>query len=473
MGGWSYFATALAGDGTETLVAVDLPLSDVTINLALSAPTSLEASIPVEVDLPEQLQGSRTVIYAVLDGAIRGAGLLYDVDEGDAELGLSCRGWTAELAGQPWSGPSRNYILGDPMQIARDFWDGVQSVDGGDLCLDVVTEGTNPIRLGRQPVDQWPRIHSGYPGNPLLPEGTKFVVWWMEGSTRHEQYGTATRTYSYPSKSKDPEVVKNVQLLIRDRKDGSVQEDDTNEGPTPGFDVLGVVDARTQKPTAGQDGVELEPWPLTWFDVPDLGQRWDDLAKDGQLDYVEEHWGDLSADAKPGDVVNIRHTLRVAHPSIGRRRDDLRFKVGENVHVVPSIERDGDYYANVIEVRGTGEGAKQKHGSWSTAAPGRRRRVKVIQEPSLTSDDQCARRARALAPAYADESDVTALTVANTPSAPLGSYGVGDLITVEGSGLGWSGDLLMTVRVLGIALTPATGDMAVLKVTRADKVADQ
>lgn len=461
--GWHYFATNLDGDGGEHLIATDLPLSGVQVTAKMSAANALTGSISVEVGRLKGVDFTlfepwRTCVYAELGGVIRGGGIVTQVDVDDAAVALTCGGFVGYATGMAYN-LDKWYAMADPFDIARDFWMDLQDRAHSDIGLNLVcSPDSTPVRLGRLPVEKWPQIHDGYPGNPLPPIGTRFVVWWTENGKRKERYGVATRTYG------KPQADGNIYYLLRQRSDGSVTEDDTGDGLPAGYDVLGKVDARTKKPTVDADGEELQPYRINYYDTLDMGQWWDSLAKDGGFDYYETA-------AWSGET--ITHTLHVGYPSVGRRRDDLRFEVGVNVLDVPTVDVDGDDYCDWVLVIGAGEGSAAVRGTAAVPSKGRLHRTKVVQDATIKTSTLAAKRAAQLASAYAGDQNVSEIKVTNHPFAPLGSYNVGDTIQLIGSGSGWSGGLFITLRVTAITFSPDSGDVATLSVARPDKVSSE
>lgn len=204
-----------------------------------------------------------------------------------------------------------------------------------------------------------------------------------------------------------------------------------------------------------------EPLRLEWFTDFDLGQRWDDLAQLGKFDYLVEHrW--------VGDT--IEHTLTVAYGGFGRRRDDLRFVVGENVAVVPVVEVRGADYSDHVIALGAGEGRTMIRGEWQSASQ-RLRRPLVVTDKTLrtkaAADRVAATRGSRVSPEL--RGDVRQLVVRSHPNAPIGSFRPGDSIRLIGAGRGWAGSLDLWVRILDLQFSPDNGETMTCTVTRTER----
>ncbi|NHN55767.1 hypothetical protein G9U51_08255 [Calidifontibacter sp. DB0510] len=473
MAGWRYFATRLNGDGTETYLAGDLPLKDVQISQVLSGVDNLDATVPVEHD---RLRAAgvdygifvpwSTAVYAELDGVIRAGGIVVDVDLDGPSLKLSCDGFTGYLSGMPY-GDVTNLVQVDPLKVAGMIWGHVQSQPGGNLGIRLdIDPPTSPIRLGLLPVEQWPMLRNGSTGYPLLPEGSRFRYTWPKTTADAEEkiaYGVATRTFSPISGT--------ARCVYRRISDGAVAEQTKTTATLPaGWEVLGrIVD---EQPQAADDGSAWEPYKLEWFADFDLGQRWADLAQLGRFDYWVEHaWGDADG-ITAGGTVYLTHTLHVVYGGIGRRREDLRFVVGENVQVVPAVEVRGVEYADEIITLGAGEGRAMVRGTWRGDSP-RLRRPKVVTDKLLRTTAAANRAAATEGARIAPDvrGDVKQLVVRHHPNAPLGSWQPGDQIRLVGAVSGWASRLDLWVRVLETQISPDTGDVATLTVTRSERAA--
>lgn len=202
---------------------------------------------------------------------------------------------------------------------------------------------------------------------------------------------------------------------------------------------------------------ESGPFRLAWYQTQDLGQEMDKLAKATPFDWLERHQYD-------GDT--IKHYLDFGYPKIGRRLEEHRFVVGENV-AVPTVADHGMEYANEILQLGAGEGAAMIRGSASTQRRGLRR-VKVVQDQTLKSIGTANSAARATLQRAQNIRDVTDITLFDHPHAPIGAVSVGDELYLEGR-TGWV-ELGMWVRVVSRTIRPADLSAVSLTVTRTDRL---
>lgn len=212
----------------------------------------------------------------------------------------------------------------------------------------------------------------------------------------------------------------------------------------------------------GPVSFEAGPVKLAWYQTHDLGGEIDTLAADTPFDYHE--WHQWAANGEN----QLEHFLDFGYPRLGNRRADLRFVIGENVFLVPSVEDTGEDYANETLVLGAGEGRTMLRGG-AAVNDGRLRRVKTTEDKSLrslVSVNALAKRLLAWSSGIGDS--VTEITVRNHHHAPLGSWQVGDDIRVQGEA-GWT-EVDQWARVLSSTMSPESGDAAVLTISRVDKV---
>ena len=219
--------------------------------------------------------------------------------------------------------------------------------------------------------------------------------------------------------------------------------------------VLEQVEFDTQ---SGPVSFEAGPIKLNWWQTHDLGGEIDKLAKETPFEYRERHQWE-------GDT--IKHYLDVGYPRLGRRIDKGRFVIGENIHVIPKVDRPGDIYASEILALGAGEGRTMLMAT-RRRATGRLRRVAVVE-------DKSARSLRAVGSLAATEEawrknvdTISELVLVDHPNAPMGSVKPGDEIYVEGE-LDWL-EIAGWMRVLSTSLRPASGNAMTLAVTPADRI---
>lgn len=164
-----YLATRLNGDGTETLVADELPLAGGQVQRALSGPGGMSGSISVEVarlvgqgGVPVFAAG-RTAIYAESQhGIILGGGILPvdGVTRQGPGVTLNATGFSGFLDNLPYKGNS-NWaahrmpgeggagIQADPADLIRHAWGHVQARPAHNLGM-VVDSTVTPVRVGTE-----------------------------------------------------------------------------------------------------------------------------------------------------------------------------------------------------------------------------------------------------------------------------------------------------------------------------------
>lgn len=224
----------------------------------------------------------------------------------------------------------------------------------------------------------------------------------------------------------------------------SVQQVDENG--VPQFDEetdseTGAVTSSTPKMT------EEQPYELFWFNVPVAGQEIDNLAKETAFDYCETvSWNDTKT--------FVNHHIDIGYPRLGRLRNDLRFAQDENLTAAVPVVESPDFYASETILQGAGEGRK---GIFGRAAQPHSKRVRVVRvavDKSITDQaraDTAARDDLRLREAVLSLQEIT---ISDThPNAPIGSYAVGDDITVIAE-VPWVGDVVMRNRITSFTWKP-------------------
>lgn len=204
---------------------------------------------------------------------------------------------------------------------------------------------------------------------------------------------------------------------------------------------------------------KVDPYVLAWWQTHDLAKEFEDMAGLAPFEWTVRHaW----------DGEQISHELVYGYPRLGRRRDDLRFVVGENVSTRPAVQRQGEDYASEVLVLGAGEGRAMMRAEDNSVARSRLGRDVVVMDKTITTPNGARTRAAAEAKARSGGPEISELTVLNHPHAALGTYSVGDDIYVE-TAPGWSGVLGMWLKILSITISPDSQE-SVLAVREAGKV---
>lgn len=230
--------------------------------------------------------------------------------------------------------------------------------------------------------------------------------------------------------------------------------------PTTSPVRIGAPETTSEFATSEGETVSITygPYKLSWWTDHDLGKAFEDLATETPFDYRVVHEWD-------GD--RIRHRLILGYPTIGARREDLRFMVGENIFVMPAIQRSGDTYASEVVVLGAGEGRKMVRNRAVRPAGGRLHRAVVVQDKSLRSHGAALTAAERELQWRAGEDDITEITVVDHSHARLGSFHVGDQILVQ-SPPGRGRRLNLWVRIMSLQWD-LEKDQAALTVERVEK----
>ena len=225
-----------------------------------------------------------------------------------------------------------------------------------------------------------------------------------------------------------------------------------------GLKIGTALDQAEYDTQSGPIAFESGPYKLAWYQDHNLADNADGLAADSPFDWHEEHYW-------VGDV--LHHRLRLGYPNLGGKRNDLRFVIGENIHVVPTVNRDGADYADEVWVLGAGEGSAMKRGV-SRANIKKLRRVAIVADPGLrTQGGVDAAAARELGFRSTLET-VSTVVVRDHPHADIGSVQVGDEIRLQGQ-TGWL-DLDTWYRVVTRRINPYSPDRMELDIVRADRL---
>lgn len=229
-----------------------------------------------------------------------------------------------------------------------------------------------------------------------------------------------------------------------------------------GVKVVGdSTNVRIGRPATGSPGSDdyekAEPYELTWWDAPDIGQELDGLAGDGPFDWTEHHkWN--------SDKRDVEHEIRVAYPRAGTRRTDLAFRMGENILALADPVRGGDDFANVVIGIGAGEGAGSLRRT-TAVRDGRLRRPYLLEAKDVASATRLDTQIRLERTTRQRTLVVPSITVVDHTNASIGSWSLGDDILVQGN-VSWLGEIALWHRIVAWELQ--TDSTARLMLERSD-----
>lgn len=493
--GWRYIAQRFDGTdgGLGDFLDMNVPLQGVQIEDVLSGHNGLSGTIAPEyprlkgVDGKPILTEGGTAIWAESpDGEIRGGGLVTHSDfNADGEWSVECVDLTGTSIELPYD--SANWFVNvDPIDLFRHIWTHIQSHPNHNLGMSI-DPTTSPVRLGTDLVQHVEFDTEPDPSEdldpapaPIAPPRYATNSLWREAAVK------AMKANGWNADVVDAALKKwlNKDSLIADKKWTPLTEKERTirdkaidkigwppDPPNPGNKSnTGVANDQAQAdPPAGGETVEADPeevityqydaYKLNWYETLDLGAELDNLAADTPFDWhLTHHWN--------GD--EIKHHMRIGYPRLGRRREDLRFVVGENIHQAPSVERDGTEYANEVLVLGAGEGSAIVVGRAFRPNDGRVRKVAVVSAPWITHDYTARAHAELELAKRFNIENITEIVMVNHPHAPMGSVDLGDEIHIEGD-IGWI-DIDSWCRVVGRTMSPDDSDAQILTVIRSDRI---
>lgn len=202
------------------------------------------------------------------------------------------------------------------------------------------------------------------------------------------------------------------------------------------------------------------PFYLADYLNQNLGEEIDKLAEAHGFDWRERH--QYAADG------TVEHFIDFGYPRLGRRLDDLRFVLGENIFAIPRVTVDGEDYASEVLALGAGEGRTIIRAT-QRRETGRLRRC--VSKVDKSARDQRAVNAVALGELKwrsMMDGDITEIQMVDHPHAPVGSVSPGDEVFIQGR-LGWR-TLEMWCRVTAVSIKPADPHAQTLSVTRSDRM---
>lgn len=501
--GWRYIAQRVDGEGNlGEFLDFNLPISSPDIEDVLSGHNGFSGTITPEV---QRLKGSDgrpileewgTAIWAESpDGEIRGGGVVEVISQSGPELSIQCIDISGSMIDLPYLG-ANFFVNVDPIDIFRHIWTHAQSQPGGNYGV-TVDPTRSPVLLGgtlvqRSGFDTEPDVSlgvedSGMQERPVATSPSRFATneEWVDrgvavmktrgwkGATVREALEKWVNKDQLKEEGKWKALTKQ-ETTIRDKVlDAIGFPPDSPSGTNPAVIPFFYARPQINPPEAGEEADadtgeapvtwEYDAYKLNWYSNLDLSSDIDDLAAATPFDWHMVHqWYEGE------DGPEIRHHIRVGYPRLGRRLTDERFVIGENIKVIPDVERDGAAYANEVLVLGAGEGSAQVIGRAFRPRDGRPRRVATVVAPWISDAPMATSYAQSQLASRSVVEDVTDIVLHDHPHAPMGSVDLGDEILIEGE-TGWS-DLEIWVRVIAKTMSPDDGDSMALTVMRTDRI---
>lgn len=493
MPNWRYIAQrATTGDFLELEVPF-VTRSELT--WALSAAGSLKGTISPDTGAMQAADGRpmfeewSTLIFAEADGEIKWGGIVIT-----SELSSDGKSWNIEAAsfstypnGQPYLGAYYG-VQQDPAAIIREIWSHVQGFNHGNLGVTVT--GSTPIRLGSTSETKYNDAAAAYAAKKAayVQERNQYTdlraYATQRGKVRTTQNAAkvaASKSLSAAKsalvaakKTKDPAKIAAATAAVNSAQatyNARLADYNTAVASYNNADAAADAQAKVRdNAKKAQDASKATmdaakkvmdadggAYKMLWWEAPDCGAKIASLAAETPLDFTESHRWNTN---KSG----ITHTIAVAYPRAGRRRDDLQFVQGDNIIDVPVPKSNGDSYANSIFALGAGEGKGMKKMSTSID-DGRLRRVDVVSAKNVKSSDTLRAVARdALAHALANTT-IEQIAVRNHDNARIGSWALGDDILVQVD-VPFIGRLRLWHRIVAWSLT--SDSTATLKLARSD-----
>lgn len=179
---WRYFATRLNGDGTEDVIAQDIPLADPTVELTLSGATTIAGTISPEIPQLQATDGApllipwQTAIYAERNGQIEGGAIVQPGTQAQgAQLQLDCAGFSHYPQDMPYD-DEIYFVEVDALDIYRHIWDHLQGQPGGNL--GVIVDSTKAGVLVGEELEEV-EFETGSGDMVAFEAGPFKLAWWM------------------------------------------------------------------------------------------------------------------------------------------------------------------------------------------------------------------------------------------------------------------------------------------------------
>lgn len=181
---------------------------------------------------------------------------------------------------------------------------------------------------------------------------------------------------------------------------------------------------------------------VTPEDKLDCGEQMNKWARDVPFDYKELSTWNAARTA-------IQKELNLSYPRHGTQKTNISFRMGENVITGTPREEIETEFATAVNVEGWLPGVRII-GYFNNAVPNRLRRVLTVDDASVTTVERANSWAKKLIMRRQAPKSWAEITVdLYHPSAPLGSWDLGDDILIQGY-MPWVGMSSQWHRVMAI-----------------------
>lgn len=235
-------------------------------------------------------------------------------------------------------------------------------------------------------------------------------------------------------------IIRRIFTYVTSYQDAiDIEVDDTTSTVLVG-DEEQTSDEFTRADGTVVDSFDYGPYRLNAWSTEDLYKELEDLAAETPFEWAEETVMDRNSDAPP------RFRIRLGWPRLNPvTRHDHLFQIGLNV-IEPQQPEDEDFFTHVL-VFGNGDGSDKRRGEAARKPTGRHRKYKIVTDQGLRTHKLCA----ALAQEIADRADresrfIEKCRVMDHPAAPVGTFGVGDVIFLQGETV-WDPDHIQKCRI--------------------------
>lgn len=186
---WRYLFYELNGDGTETFIKGDVPVTGGPPVRKLSTPHEITGTIRpadapelVSADGSTRLRRWQTTCYVADDtDRIWAGGVLNDFHIDGPSLNFDFAGFTSYIKDQPYDG-EHSAIQEDPLDLTRLLWSHFQNQPGGNLGLEI-DDTRSPVRIGTPPRDVSFDTSTGDNVNFTANDGAVMIDWWETGDS--------------------------------------------------------------------------------------------------------------------------------------------------------------------------------------------------------------------------------------------------------------------------------------------------